>query len=57
MIQRVYEQSAKVLKHVVVATDDERIVDEVNRFGGQVVMTGTHHKSGTDRCAEAVISL
>jgi 3-deoxy-manno-octulosonate cytidylyltransferase (CMP-KDO synthetase) len=54
MIHRVYNQSSIVLKHVVVATDDLRIVDEVNQFGGQVVMTGTHHKSGTDRCAEAV---
>jgi len=54
MVERVYVQSAKVLKHVVVATDDQRIVDEVKRFGGQVVMTGEHHKSGTDRCAEAV---
>jgi 3-deoxy-manno-octulosonate cytidylyltransferase (CMP-KDO synthetase) len=54
MIQRVYEQSCKVLKHVVVATDDHRIVDEVKQFGGQVVMTGEYHKSGTDRCAEAV---
>ena len=54
MIQRVYEQSSKALKHVVVATDDERIVMEVNRFGGQVVMTRSDHKSGTDRCAEAL---
>lgn len=54
MIERVYEQSAKVLEYIVVATDDDRIVEDVNRFGGQVVMTGTHHKSGTDRCAEAV---
>jgi 3-deoxy-manno-octulosonate cytidylyltransferase (CMP-KDO synthetase) len=54
MIQRVYEQSAKVLDYVIVATDDNRIVDEVKRFNGQVVMTGSYHKSGTDRCAEAV---
>jgi 3-deoxy-manno-octulosonate cytidylyltransferase (CMP-KDO synthetase) len=54
MIQRVFEQSSAILKHVVVATDDQRIVDEVKRFGGQVVMTDTNHKSGTDRCAEAV---
>jgi 3-deoxy-manno-octulosonate cytidylyltransferase (CMP-KDO synthetase) len=54
MIQRVYEQSCLALKHVVVATDDNRIVDEVSRFNGQVVMTGNYHKSGTDRCAEAI---
>jgi len=56
MVQRVYEQSAKVLDNVIVATDDYRIVDEVNRFNGQVVMTGDFHKSGTDRCAEAVLN-
>lgn len=54
MIHRVYEQSQKILDHVVVATDDERIVNEVNSFGGQVVMTNTNHQSGTDRCAEAL---
>jgi 3-deoxy-manno-octulosonate cytidylyltransferase (CMP-KDO synthetase) len=54
MIQRVFEQSCKALEHVYVATDDERIVNEVIKFGGQVVMTRTDHKSGTDRCAEAL---
>jgi 3-deoxy-manno-octulosonate cytidylyltransferase (CMP-KDO synthetase) len=54
MIQRVYEQSKKAIDYVLVATDDLRIVDEVKRFNGQVVMTGDFHKSGTDRCAEAI---
>jgi 3-deoxy-manno-octulosonate cytidylyltransferase (CMP-KDO synthetase) len=54
MIQRVYEQSKKAIDVVLVATDDQRIVDEVKRFNGQVVMTGDFHKSGTDRCAEAI---
>ena len=54
MIRRVYEQSQKasLLNHVVVATDDERIVKEVESFGGNVILTSTHHQSGTDRCAE-----
>jgi 3-deoxy-manno-octulosonate cytidylyltransferase (CMP-KDO synthetase) len=54
MIQRVYEQSIKTkgLAHVVVATDDERIAEEVTNFGGQYVMTANTHQSGTDRCAE-----
>ena len=41
MIQRVYEQAAKSesLSKVVVATDDERIADEVTRFGGSFVYT------------------
>ncbi len=55
MIQRVYKQAQQALAHVCVATDDKRIKDEVLAFGGIVVMTSTHHKSGTDRCAEAVV--
>ena len=53
MIQRVYEQAAKALEHVYVATDDPRIEAEVNRFGGNVVMTSTKHTTGTNRCVEA----
>jgi 3-deoxy-manno-octulosonate cytidylyltransferase (CMP-KDO synthetase) len=54
MIRRVYEQAGKALEHVYVATDDQRIVDEVNSFGGNVVLTKSTHQSGTDRCAEAI---
>ena len=54
MIQRVYEQTAKILDNVVVATDDERIVEAVKKFNGQVVITSDKHQSGTDRCAEAL---
>lgn len=56
MIRRVYEQAeqSKALAEVVVATDDARIMNEVKSFGGKVIMTGTHHKSGTDRCLEAL---
>ena len=53
MIQRVYEQAKKALDTVVVATDDERIYNCVRGFGGEVVMTRTDHKCGTDRCLEA----
>lgn len=55
MIQRVYEQALKAkLDDVVVATDDARIADAVMDFGGQYVMTSPNHRSGTDRCREAL---
>lgn len=57
MIQRVYEQACKVLDRVCVGTDDERIFNAVQSFGGQVVMTSTEHRSGTDRCFEAYTNL
>jgi 3-deoxy-manno-octulosonate cytidylyltransferase (CMP-KDO synthetase) len=54
MIQRVYEQAKKAssLAEVVVATDDGRIFNAVKAFKGNVIMTSSNHKSGTDRCAE-----
>lgn len=57
MIQRVYEQARKVLDHVCVATDDDRIFNAVQSFGGEVVMTLAQHRSGTDRCFEAYRTL
>jgi 3-deoxy-manno-octulosonate cytidylyltransferase (CMP-KDO synthetase) len=54
MIRWVYEQASKALETVFVATDDERIYQAVKEFGGEAVMTSDLHKSGTDRCAEAV---
>jgi len=56
MIQRVYEQALKAesLSKVVVATDDERIAEEVKKFGGDFVFTASTHQSGTDRCAEVI---
>ena len=53
MIQRVYEQAKKVLADVYVATDDSRIYNAVESFGGKAVMTSDKHRSGTDRCYEA----
>lgn len=54
MIQRVYEGAKKSTRitEVIVATDDQRIYDEVVRFGGKAMMTNENHPSGTDRCAE-----
>jgi 3-deoxy-manno-octulosonate cytidylyltransferase (CMP-KDO synthetase) len=53
VIQRVYEQVSSVLDEVYVATDDERIFQAVEGFGGRAVMTRADHKSGTDRIEEA----
>ena len=55
MIQRVYECSKKseIVTDVVVATDNQLIFEAVSGFGGKVVMTGTHNRTGTDRVAEA----
>ena len=54
MIQRVYEGAKKSTRitEVIVATDDQRIYDEVVRIGGKAMMTNENHPSGTDRCAE-----
>ncbi|MBQ4445396.1 MAG: 3-deoxy-manno-octulosonate cytidylyltransferase, partial [Prevotella sp.] len=57
MIQRVYEQVKTVLDDVFVATDDQRIFDQVTAFGGKVIMTSPDHKSGTDRIQEAVTKI
>ncbi|MBP5388692.1 MAG: 3-deoxy-manno-octulosonate cytidylyltransferase [Prevotella sp.] len=54
VIERVYEKVSSVLSDCYVATDDERIYQAVEAFGGRAVMTSADHKSGTDRIAEAV---
>jgi 3-deoxy-manno-octulosonate cytidylyltransferase (CMP-KDO synthetase) len=53
IIQWVYENAKKALAEVFVATDDERIFQAVEAFGGKAVFTLANHQSGTDRCAEA----
>ena len=59
MIQRVYERAARArgVERVLVATDDARIRDAVQRFGGDVVMTEREHRTGTDRIAEVARAL
>ncbi|MCX6582569.1 MAG: 3-deoxy-manno-octulosonate cytidylyltransferase [Candidatus Aminicenantes bacterium] len=56
MIERVYCQAARCEKfsEVIVATDDRRIADVVERFGGHAVMTSPHHGSGTERLWEVL---
>jgi 3-deoxy-manno-octulosonate cytidylyltransferase (CMP-KDO synthetase) len=59
LIQWVYEQAqlVKELDALWVATDDERIKECVENFGGQAVMTRADHPSGSDRLAEAAANL
>jgi 3-deoxy-manno-octulosonate cytidylyltransferase (CMP-KDO synthetase) len=58
MILRVYDQAIQsgVFEEVIVATDDQRIFDHVKHEGFQVVMTSDRHRSGTERCCEALDS-
>ena len=55
MIQWVYENVVKAVNEAWVATDDERIFEAVQKFGGKAVKTLSTHQSGTDRCAEAAL--
>ncbi|KAF0120117.1 MAG: 3-deoxy-manno-octulosonate cytidylyltransferase (CMP-KDO synthetase), partial [bacterium] len=59
MIEHVYNRASRAdsLTSVTVATDDERIFRKVEEFGGRAILTSSHHKSGTDRIAEALIQL
>jgi len=56
LIQHVVEQASKAKRagHVIVATDDPRIMEAVKGFGGTAVMTREDHQSGTDRIAEVI---
>ena len=57
IIQWVYEKAkqSKLADMIIVATDDERIFDAVKSFGGEVEMTSTDHKCGSDRIKEVVM--
>src|SRR5690606_29498325 len=59
LIERVYLRASqsRVADAVWIATDDERIYQEVYRFGGKAAMTSREHQSGTDRLAEVVQQL
>jgi 3-deoxy-manno-octulosonate cytidylyltransferase (CMP-KDO synthetase) len=57
VIQYVYESASKALDLVYVATDDNRIMDAVNAFGGKAVMTDPKHSNGSERVAEVAAGL
>ena len=54
IIQWVWEKGSKCkdIDRVIIATDDERIFNACKKFGAEVEMTSTNHKSGSDRIAE-----
>ena len=56
MIRRVFEQARKCteISEVVIATDSEIIANHIGTFGGNFILTSVHHKSGTERCLEAL---
>lgn len=54
MIERVVRRASEAIDEVIVATDDRRIADTVEAFGGCAIMTSPDHRSGTDRCREAL---
>jgi 3-deoxy-manno-octulosonate cytidylyltransferase (CMP-KDO synthetase) len=59
MIEHVYQRalSCPDVSDVIVATDDERIFQCVEGFGGKSIMTDANHPSGTDRIAEASLKM
>lgn len=59
MVQRVWERASQAasLNEVIVVTPDEQICQAVQAFGGRVIMTAHHHRSGTDRLAEAASTI
>lgn len=59
LVQHTLEQSSKAssVNDVLIATDDQRVVDACRSFGGRCVMTSEAHQSGTDRIAEAVAEI
>ena len=59
MIEHVYRRAAAAtsVSRVIVATDDRRILEAVERFGGEAVLTAASHQSGTDRLAEVAAAL
>ena len=59
MIQWTWEGAtrSRKLRDVVIATDDERIVEAARHFGSNVVLTGSSHPTGTDRLAEVAVQL
>lgn len=59
LIRHVWESTRRAasLARVVIATDDQRVLDVARGFGAEAVMTGSEHPNGTSRLAEAAATL
>lgn len=59
LLQHTYGRAlqAKIPADVIIASDDEKVIDAVESFGAECILTSTEHKSGTDRIAEAVAKI
>jgi 3-deoxy-manno-octulosonate cytidylyltransferase (CMP-KDO synthetase) len=59
MIERVWERTrrAKKVSRVIIATDDQRIIQAATAFGGEAVLTRPDHRSGTERVAEVAATM
>jgi 3-deoxy-manno-octulosonate cytidylyltransferase (CMP-KDO synthetase) len=59
LIQHTYERACRAAlpEKVIIAADDQKIVDAAGTFGAECILTSTEHKSGTDRIAEAVADI
>ena len=57
IIEWVYRAASQLFDTVVVATDDSRIAEVVEGFGGCAIMTSPNHRCGTERCAEALAKM
>lgn len=59
LIQHTYERAclAKLPEKVLIAADDEKVVEAAKAFGAEYILTSVEHQSGTDRIAEAVADI
>ena len=58
MISHVFKKAEEAnIGDVLVATEDQEIIDDVKKNGGKAILTKNHHKTGTDRIHEALKKL
>jgi len=55
IISHVFKRAVDAnIGEVIVAAEDQEIIDDVKKNGGQAILTGSHHKTGTDRICEVI---